>query len=89
MTHNQRPQNANANAATPTAATLDEFPLEFAFSAGMTLSIFQAIDATGQGIPWKRTDCRQTWQKRGKIFYKVVAIEKIKNIEEFPNVQMK
>lgn len=29
------------------AGTLDEFPLEFAFSAGMTLSIFQAIDATG------------------------------------------
>lgn len=34
-----------AAATTAAAATLDEFPLEFAFSAGMTLSIFQAIDA--------------------------------------------
>lgn len=41
----QRPQNANA-AGKQTAATLDAFPLEFAFCGGMTLSIFQPIDAT-------------------------------------------
>lgn len=40
-----RPQNANA-AGKQTAATLDAFPLEFAFCGGMTLSIFQPIDAT-------------------------------------------